>query len=123
MFLTGDKRLDVLPGILQEAQVAVEELRVYETAVREDLGDCLQLAVQDSKPCWVVFFSPSAVCEAVKALRKTTSWSALRFAAIGNTTRASMEDEGLCVAAVATKPTPSDLVREIQQTQISPQED
>jgi len=99
--------------------VAVEELMVYETAVREDLRDCLRLAEKACKPCWVVFFSPSAVREAVRALRDTASWPALRFAAIGQTTKVAMEGEGLRVEAVATKPTPTDLVREIMQTHSS----
>lgn len=106
LFLSGNRRLDTLPTLLDRLGIAIEELCVYETRLRADLD------LGDEPAGWIVFFSPSGVEAFVGADLQAPDAG---FAAIGPTTAAAVDDAGLSVAAVAETPSPDALVEAISQ--------
>lgn len=107
LFLSGNRRRDTLPSELADAGIAFDEQVVYRTHTRTDIrlpgaqaGD------------WLVFFSPSGG----EAVRQSPAVEPGRFriGAIGPTTAAALEEEGMPVEAVAASPTPEALRRAIQ---------
>jgi len=109
LFLSGNRRRDVLPEALQEAEVTFDELVVYETHYRTDL----ELPSPSENP-WLVFFSPSGI-EAVQ--NAGIQHSAYRLAAIGSTTATALREAGSEVEAVAASPTPAALVDAIRKAE------
>ncbi len=109
LFLCGNRRRETLPNRLRAAEAAFEELVVYETRLRTDL------TLPSAR--WLAFFSPSGG----EAVQKATNVdpTSYRRAAIGPTTAASLEEQGLSVDAVADTPSPQGLVTAI----VSAQED
>ncbi len=104
LFVCGNLRRDELPDTLLEGNVPFEELEVYETLMRQDLK-----LESFTIPDWVVFFSPSGL-ETVKP-QWPPSWDDVRIAAIGSTTAAAIEAEGLHVSATAATPDPQSLLK------------
>lgn len=102
LFLCGSRRREELPEHLQKEGIPFEELCVYETLLRTDLGFPDRVV-----PDWVVFFSPSGVEAARQA--QGLDWSAVRRAALGPTTAAALEEAGWKPQAVAAEPTPEAL--------------
>jgi uroporphyrinogen-III synthase len=104
LFLCGDRRRDTLPDRLRAAAVTFDELVVYRT-----MGDAEELAeaIEQQRPDWLVFFSPSGV-ETAEALAGT-GWNRIRKAAIGPTTAEALRAAGFAPAAVADAPTPDAL--------------
>lgn len=100
LFLSGNRRRDTLPNHLRAADVAFDELVVYETRIRSGLT--LPPAM------WLVFFSPSGG-EAIQQSAKINPRS-YRIAAIGPTTASSLRKQGRTVEAVAETPSPDGLV-------------
>ena len=107
LFLSGNRRRDVLPRRLTAANVAFEEVVVYETRPRENLA-----LPSSAGSTWLVFFSPSGL-EAV-AHSASLDLGEYRLAAIGPTTGEALREAGQMVAAVAPKPSPEGLVSAIQ---------
>ncbi|KAF9264121.1 tetrapyrrole biosynthesis, uroporphyrinogen III synthase [Marasmius fiardii PR-910] len=126
LYLTGDKNRDTLPNILRDGDVGFQALQVYETRgstkFPTDLKDNLD-------PCatrwWIVFFAPSAaqfvlpfIEEYFELPGKTSaarsSKPLVKVASIGPTTDKYLRETlNLHVAAMASKPTPEDLVSAI----------
>ncbi|MFP4228480.1 MAG: uroporphyrinogen-III synthase [Salinivenus sp.] len=106
LFLSGNRRRDVLPNRLRDAGVAFEEQVVYETHPRSTLD-----VPPPSETDWLVVFSPSGR-DALAAA--DVPLAAYRVAAIGPTTADALRDAGHTVAAVAAAPAPEALVRAIQ---------
>jgi uroporphyrinogen-III synthase len=102
LFLSGDRRREVLPERLKQASIPVEERCVYETHLRDALD-----VPDGEQPDWVVFFSPSGV-EAVRNAGITFQASA-RIAAIGSTTAQAACEAGWAPGAVAAEPSPQAL--------------
>lgn len=106
LFLSGNRRRDTLPAGLRDAGITFEEQVVYETHTRSDLS-----LPTSAKSAWLVFFSPSGL----EAIRKSEiPLTSYRCAAIGPTTAAALEEEGLSVQAVAESPSPEGIVDAIQ---------
>ena len=97
LFVCGNLRRDTVPGLLNEAGVAYEELEVYETHPNVDVTFN---AV--SQPDWVVFFSPSGVASVQP--KWPSNWARVCKAAIGETTAAAMKGRGWTADAVAETP-------------------
>lgn len=106
LFLSGNRRRDVLPDGLRAEDIAFEEQVVYETHTRNDLS--LPGATAET---WLVFFSPSGL-EAVRAA--DVNLDAYRCAAIGPTTAGALRTEGFTVDAVASTPSPKGLLNAIR---------
>jgi uroporphyrinogen-III synthase len=104
LFLSGNRRREVLPASLAASGLAFEELCVYETRV-EDAPAAASLPL----PAWIVFFSPSGV-EALEA-GAGASWASARKAALGATTAAALAGAGWQVDVVAARPTPEALAQ------------
>ncbi|KAL1749081.1 tetrapyrrole biosynthesis, uroporphyrinogen III synthase [Schizophyllum fasciatum] len=143
LYLTGDKNRDTVPNILTEAGIAFEPLQVYGTRGAHDFAQRLDAAMgtlpSDSSEQWVVFFAPSSTDFSLPYLEKrlklkytttencstpsgTTSAErrAVRIAAIGPMSSDHiMRERHLHVEAVATKPSPSDLVEAIQGARVN----
>lgn len=103
LFLSGNRRRDTIPLGLAHAGIPVAEQVVYETDPRTDLEIPPHVD-------WLVVFSPSGI-EALEA--SGIDPGAYQLAAIGPTTAQALQERGHSVAAVASSPTPGDLVRSI----------
>lgn len=103
LFLSGNRRRDVLPERLTTAGIVFDELVVYETHPAASLD-----VSSHSHLDWLVVFSPSAL----DALRHATGLdrSQVRLVAIGPTTAEALTKAGWTVAAVAAAPTPEAVV-------------
>lgn len=121
LYLVGDKRRDVLPAVLREANVLYEELEVYRTDARAGFAADFEaaLATMDMRSSpWIVFFSPSGVKVALPILRARGSFERVRTAAIGPTTRDFLRDEmGVEADAMAVSPSAEQLVGALSGTQ------
>lgn len=108
LFLSGDRRRDVLPTRLRSAGIQIEELCVYENRSRSPVG-----WPTEQVPDWVVFFSPSGF----EAIRE--EWEerlrGVRIAAIGPTTAEVLGSAGVVVATVAGEPSPRALVEALRE--------
>ncbi|KAL0060113.1 uroporphyrinogen-III synthase [Marasmius tenuissimus] len=129
LYLTGDKNRDTLPNILRDGDVDFHALKVYETqgssSFPNDLRSTLDKANPDTVRWWIVFFAPSAAQFVLPYLKEhftlpgstdasETSKPLASIASIGPTTDTYLRETlKLHVGAMATKPTPEDLVRAI----------
>ncbi|OZJ05554.1 hypothetical protein BZG36_01690 [Bifiguratus adelaidae] len=109
LFLVGDKRLDVLPQMLNGANIPFQEIVTYETRPHRHFSQLLQSALS-STPDWIVFFSPSGFDVALPIL--STYTHAYKVATIGPTTAQRLKHDTE-VHAVAAKPDAASLVRAI----------
>ena len=107
LFLCGDRRRDVLPSLLREAGIRMEEIVAYRTRLRT-----LHAWPGDKKPDWVVFFSPSGL-EAVLH-SPGVSLEGISIAAIGSVTAEAVRAHGFRVHATAHEPTPEALALALQ---------
>ncbi len=107
LFLCGARRREELPSLLRAAGFPLEELVVYATRPLVPA-----LPAEAPVPDWVVFFSPSGL---QAARRLPLVWEQVHVAAIGPTTAAALQQEGLRVAAVARTPTPEGLLVAMQE--------
>ena len=142
LYLTGDKNRDTLPNILSGGGIELHPLRVYETQGSSTfeqellvalesfpkgecvsfLSPCIMLTIlSDFSAWWIVYFAPSAAEFVTPILRRHFDFSMseengrkMKIASIGPTT-ATFLREGLelQVDAVASKPTPEELVSSI----------
>jgi uroporphyrinogen-III synthase len=114
LYLVGDKRRDVLPSILRDAGIALEELEVYRTDVRPSFEAELDVALdalQDVDDASIVAFSPSGAKTAIPVLQRRGLLGRLRMVAIGPTTRDYLVEEmGVRVDAMALSPAAHGLV-------------
>lgn len=131
LFVSGTRSRRTVPDGLREADIACEEIQVYDTRARgrhqadtqareDHQGETRargahQEMIQDLRAArdadWLVFFSPSGV-QSVLDLEEIDV-SERRCAAIGPTTAAALQERGIDPAAVADEPAPQALVRAI----------
>ncbi|KAI7875988.1 tetrapyrrole biosynthesis, uroporphyrinogen III synthase, partial [Lichtheimia hyalospora FSU 10163] len=102
LFLAGDKRRDVLPDCMAEANIPMLEIQAYKTCMHPQLKDHLN-SLTYTKDDWFVLFSPSGV-DYIKQLGKHPMLASCKLAAIGPTTSDHLQQMGLTVHAVAEKP-------------------
>ncbi|KAF4568431.1 hypothetical protein EYR40_010161 [Pleurotus pulmonarius] len=130
LYLTGDKNRDTLPSILASGGLVLHQIQVYETRgsahFTTDLEGLLNKGTDDNDSWWIVYFAPSAAEFVTPALNLHFNFTGskddppqkrrqARVAAIGPTTRDFLRDSlKLHVHAVASKPTPDDLVSAIK---------
>ena len=107
LFLSGNRRRDVLPNGLQAHGIAFHEQEAYVTCTRSDL----EMPGPGTPPRWLAFFSPSGL-DAVQ--QSGVDLGAYRIAAIGPTTGTALSDAGASVEAIASTPSPGGLVGAIQ---------
>jgi len=96
----------------------MEELIVYQTELKEaNSGDCDTNMIWDEKcpaPRWFVFFSPSSVEGMLLRVPSSSDmWQNVRIGSIGKTTAAALANTGFKVHAIASNPTPEDLMAAI----------
>lgn len=103
LFLCGNRRREDVPTALENAGIDFDEQVVYETRARTVLT-----LPPPSGETWLAFFSPSGL-DAVRAAG-VDRLGDYRFAAIGPTTSAALEDAGIRPDAVAETPSPEGLV-------------
>jgi uroporphyrinogen-III synthase len=116
LFLCGNRRRDTLPNRLREADLAFDEVVVYETRTRRDLT--LPASPESPGSLWLVFFSPSGL-EAVEQAPSVDPGQLhdARIAAIGPTTGGALEKAGWAVEAVAAEPSPEALLDAIRDAE------
>jgi uroporphyrinogen-III synthase len=141
MFLVGEVRRDIIPKVLGNAGIQVEEMVVYETKIREEFKDDIVVALQNtaedsateqgvsSTPQrWIVIFSPTGCAELLQALglidsstgRCAESLEArlerrTKVATIGPTTRDYLKEAfGFEPDIVASKPSPQGVAQAIE---------
>lgn len=116
LFPSGNLCLETLPTMLQAKGMNVDTLTVYETKENEHLrADLMELNSSEKNPCCMVFFSPSG-CEYIHRQLQTFSNKLyhLPHFAIGNTTAHKIENLGMEVAGVATRPKADSLVESVE---------
>ncbi|TRM65701.1 tetrapyrrole biosynthesis, uroporphyrinogen III synthase [Schizophyllum amplum] len=142
LYLTGDKNRDTVPNMLTEAGIAFEPLQVYGTRGAPDFAQRLEDAMSafstDSGELWVVFFAPSSTDFALPVLRQhidfkespsvlssgsSTEPSTRRYARVAAIGPMSsdhiLRERNLYVDAIATNPSPADLVNAIHAVTLS----
>lgn len=117
LFPCGSLKREVLPKRLQEKNVPLESITVYQTAQHPDLRSSLtDYFTKEGIPGNIVFFSPSGVKFCLKLIQELSNdqVNQIKFAAIGPTTSAAMVGEGLTVSCTAKNPTPQDLAEDLK---------
>lgn len=113
LIIRGDKSLEEIPTALRQVGREVVELTVYSTTPRLDIAQSIEDALlkssgrqaSETTPQWLAFFSPSSASYALPLIPPDLLASDhIRFAAIGDTTRAFLIERGLTVHAVAKEP-------------------
>ncbi|KAG8951022.1 hypothetical protein FRC04_006883 [Tulasnella sp. 424] len=139
LYLTGDKNRDAIQTALSSADIVVEPHQVYETSARVNLTAEIRDVVVNLPPTttdiWVAFFAPSSAAMALPALaevlnlptsppaEKRPGLHSARFAAIGKTTSAYLQEEHATkfrVDAVAASPTAEELANAIDTCNLKP---
>ncbi|XP_063818308.1 uroporphyrinogen-III synthase [Pseudophryne corroboree] len=118
LFPCGALKREVLPKRLQEKDVPLETITVYQTAQHPDIRSRLaDYFTKEGIPASIVFFSPSGVKFCLKIIQELSNdqLNQIKFAAIGPTTAEAMAAEGLCVSCTAQNPTPQELAQGIHQ--------
>jgi uroporphyrinogen-III synthase len=110
LFPCSNIRRDVLPNMLSKPGLSIElrEIVAYNTKKIQCLNSLSQ-----AKPQWWAFFSPSGVNAVFDSIPLPTN-DRVKIAAIGNTTADALLKLGVSVHAVASKPTPAELLKCIQ---------
>lgn len=116
LFPCGNLRSEILPNILKSKGITLDALTVYETKENEHLRTNLMELNNTVNPCCMVFFSPSG-CEYIYRQLQTfnNNLSVLPHFAIGNSTAHKIENLGVEIAGVATKPKAESLIESVQQ--------
>ncbi|XP_073408876.1 uroporphyrinogen-III synthase isoform X2 [Dendrobates tinctorius] len=112
LFPCGSLKREVLPKKLQEENVPLESITVYQTAQHPDIRSSLtDYFTKEGIPGSIVFFSPSGVKFCLKLVQQLSNdrVNQIKFAAIGPTTSEAMVAGGLAVSCTARNPTPQDL--------------
>ncbi|ORX92231.1 tetrapyrrole biosynthesis, uroporphyrinogen III synthase [Basidiobolus meristosporus CBS 931.73] len=116
LFLSGDKRREVLPTRLGEANIPIHELTVYRTEASSGIAlELDNLLSNHPRIDWVVFFSPSGVDMTLEAMQHCGLLSNTRIAAIGPTTRDHLHKLGFPVHLTASKPEPEILAQQVKE--------
>ncbi|KAF7759628.1 hypothetical protein Agabi119p4_11323 [Agaricus bisporus var. burnettii] len=141
LYLTGDKNRDTIPNILSSEEekrlgIELDPIQVYETRGSSTFGSELGSLLQQTKSddWWIIFFAPSSTaftypflqqhfrftnCTSTPTEQVTSSASdahkpLARVGAIGRVTSTYLEEElMLRIDAVASKPTPEELLAAI----------
>lgn len=127
LYLTGDKNSPVLGQSLASASppLPVIQQQVYETILHPAFESTVDGLLDELSPReeqgkqrpWMVLFSPSAIPLVLGVLRRRGLMEAVRFAAIGPTTRdALIEIEGIVADEIvaAAKPSAGSLVEALR---------
>jgi uroporphyrinogen-III synthase len=134
LFVRGDKSLETIQPALRDGGHTVHEVEVYRTgpsaSLQRDVDNTLGYFISnitDAQPTvWLAFFSPSSAqyvldclpSEVVSAISSTASGDATavrltRVVAIGQTTRAFLQQRGIRTDAVARTPDAAGLAQAI----------
>ncbi|XP_049877227.1 uroporphyrinogen-III synthase-like [Pectinophora gossypiella] len=116
LFPCGNLSSETLPSVLEGQGISVDSLTVYETTENEKLRNSLLELNRSEDPCCMVFFSPSG-CEYIHRQLQTFSNKLyhLPHFAIGNSTAHKIENLGIEVAGVASKPKPECVMESIHK--------
>ncbi|XP_030037262.2 uroporphyrinogen-III synthase-like [Manduca sexta] len=116
LFPCGNLRSETIPSTLQASDITVDAVTVYETKENENLKMDLMKLNNSEGPCCMVFFSPSG-CEYIHRQLQTFSneLKHLPHFAIGNSTAHKIENLGMEIAGVASKPKADSLVESVQK--------
>jgi uroporphyrinogen-III synthase len=100
-FFCGNLRHDILPDLLKENSIAIDEIEVYETQLTSK-------KVKENQD-GILFFSPSAVESYLKmnTIRNETCFS------IGKTTSDSIHKRGIKNYVTAKKPSIDEVIKEV----------
>lgn len=142
VFFTGVTRRDIIPTMLRNANIKIEERVVYKTMAIQNMIDHINDYICDNKgqqqqleiikgeeeeenpkkriitttttvTPYYVFFSPAEADPVVEAVRSLSQKQSVRIAAIGPTTESYLLDKGMKPRVVASKPDAIHLVKEI----------
>ncbi|KAG8435490.1 hypothetical protein GDO86_013428 [Hymenochirus boettgeri] len=112
IFPCGSLKREVLPKRLQEKNIPLETITVYQTALHPAIEDSLaDYFAKEGVPTIIVFFSPSGVKFCLGFFKEMLNdrFNQMKFVAIGPTTAEAMAAEGIPVSCTAENPTPQDL--------------
>lgn len=123
LFIRGDKSANDLQPILRKSGCLVHEVQVYSTAPNPDLTKIISEACASyafDQPLWLAFFSPSTAGFALPQLEGLVEpkggarGGQVKIAAIGEKTRAFLEESGIQVDAMAIEPNAEGLVQALR---------
>lgn len=120
LILRGDKSTEEIPRALNANGRAYHEVIVYRTSEVPGLRERLTEALgQMGNGGWLAFFAPSSAGMVLGHLREmgvdVPPSGGMKVAAIGETTRAFLQGEGVRVDAVAKEPTAAGLAKAIHE--------
>lgn len=131
LYLTGDKRRDVIPEALNKANIAFREICVYQTATDPAFASNFTALVdgysathhtESQTQLWIVLFSPSGANAALPLLQERQHlWrnNRLSLAALGPTTATHLQKEfDIEPHAVASSPKPDLLAQAIKDAML-----
>ncbi|BGP51371.1 uroporphyrinogen-III synthase [Rhodotorula kratochvilovae] len=138
LYLTGDKNSDTVPNVLAHGGVHAHELQVYATTPAASFPAALERELaavprEGEGQVWVVLLSPSGAREALPVLRALGALPPpggdapatgplahlaprVRLASIGSVTASYLSSVGVEGDAMASRPEPDALVREVVDT-------
>lgn len=105
LFPCGNLKTDTLPTRLEENDLKIEAIEVYETVAHSELEESLDLVITDPTVEYLVFFSPSGFnfcCDILT--RKNYDLTKVKLIAIGPSTRKGIEAREFVVHKTAEKP-------------------
>ncbi|XP_072942822.1 uroporphyrinogen-III synthase-like [Epargyreus clarus] len=116
LFPCGNLRSETLPDMLSDKGMTIDAITVYETKENENLRKNLMELNDLMNPCCMVFFSPSG-CEYIYRQLQTfnNKLSTLPHFAIGNSTAHKIENLGVEIAGIATKPKAENMLESVEQ--------
>ncbi|XP_060525869.1 uroporphyrinogen-III synthase-like [Cylas formicarius] len=112
----GNLATDTLTLELQKAGLVLDTIEIYDTLPNPNIEPELFNATDGFKciPEYIVFFSPSGVSTTISFIEMfKDNFGAIKFIAIGQTTKAALEQLNLTVYGVPKQPNPQELLNVI----------
>ena len=129
LFPCANIKKETLPNILKDKGYDICCIMAYCTQPDPKLVESLQKLFAEEasdklrQPACIVFFSPSGVNFAHEALEQTIkSFQDIKLVAIGQTTAQELQEHGLTISGVPTKPNPESLLKVIDSILSKPKD-
>jgi len=109
LFPCSSLKMDILPRILKEHDIAMECITSYVTVAHPKLEQAV-FKLSHNAPHCLVFYSPSGVNFTLPFLRKYDLLKGVKVVSIGNTTAHALKENNIAVDQICAKPTPDNLI-------------
>lgn len=113
LFPCSSLKMDILPRILKENNIALEITTAYVTVAHPQLEQAVFNLGHNALHC-LVFYSPSGVNFTLPFLRKYNLLQGRKVVSIGNTTAQALKENDIAVDQICAKPTPENLIQALK---------